>query len=80
VLSLDPPPDLLELIEDELLRDAPIVPRHDQCPNPLQASADDAEAEAATQDGAPARNRQPFASLASLREHLKSPGDDSDNK
>lgn len=48
--------DLHELLEDELLLDLPLVPRHDVCPQPLPASAE-----------APAADEHPFAALAALR-------------
>ena len=51
--------DLLELIEDELILALPLVPRHAECPLPLDNPAADAEAPA------PAQN--PFAVLAALR-------------
>jgi uncharacterized protein len=44
VLALTRHLDLLELLEDELIMDAPLVPRHDVCPeNVLAWMADDAE-------------------------------------
>lgn len=33
--------DLLALVEDELLMDMPVVPRHEQCPEPVKLSAED---------------------------------------
>jgi uncharacterized protein len=33
--------DLLELLEDELLMDLPVAPRHDTCPQPVKMSAAD---------------------------------------
>lgn len=54
--------DLLELIEDELLMAMPVVPRHDQCPVSLPASAGESEFEAA-QAGRP----NPFAVLGKLK-------------
>lgn len=50
--------DLHELLEDELLLDLPIVPRHDVCPDPLPMPVDDASEPSA---------EHPFAALASLR-------------
>ena len=35
VLALTPALDLAELVEDELLLALPLVPRHEQCPEPL---------------------------------------------
>jgi uncharacterized protein len=48
--------DLHELLEDELLLDLPLVPRHDVCPQPLLAAPDALPAE-----------EHPFAALAALR-------------
>jgi uncharacterized protein len=52
--------DLAELLEDELILALPIVPRHEQCPEPLPLPADDDDAE---EEAAP----NPFAALAALR-------------
>lgn len=60
VLALERAFDLRALVEDELLLDMPLVPRHEQCPQPL-AVPDDPEEEAE-----PAREN-PFAALARLR-------------
>lgn len=54
--------DLRELIEDELLMDIPITPRHDVCPQPVRLSA----ADAAFDDGEGER-ANPFAVLGQLR-------------
>lgn len=48
--------DLHELLEDELLLDLPLVPRHDVCPQPLSAASDALPAD-----------EHPFAALAALR-------------
>jgi uncharacterized protein len=58
VLALTRALDLRELIEDELLLAMPIVPRHDLCPEPLQAPTDDAPLE---------EKPNPFAALAALK-------------
>jgi uncharacterized protein len=50
--------DLQELVEDELLLALPLVPRHDQCPQPLPQPVDDLPEE-------PEEN--PFAMLAALK-------------
>jgi uncharacterized protein len=50
--------DLHELLEDELLLDLPLVPRHETCPQPLALPAGDAEPQAPD---------HPFAALSSLR-------------
>ncbi|HET7866442.1 MAG TPA: YceD family protein [Burkholderiaceae bacterium] len=60
VLALTRALDLVELIEDELLLELPLVPRHETCPSPLPAG--DATAQAA-EDDAP----HPFAALAALK-------------
>jgi uncharacterized protein len=64
VLALTRELDLLTLVEDELLLAWPIVPRHEQCPQPLTVpvSAEEAVAE---------KEAHPFAALAALkRGHL----------
>jgi uncharacterized protein len=50
--------DLHELLEDELLLELPLVPRHDHCPQPLAPGGDE-------QTGADPEH--PFAALAGLR-------------
>jgi len=50
--------DLHELVEDELLLDMPLVPRHENCPQPLALPADAVE---------PEIREHPFAALAGLR-------------
>lgn len=60
VLAFSKELDLHVLVEDELLLDLPLVPRHEVCPQPLAAvAAAEAEAEAPCQ--------HPFAALAGLR-------------
>ncbi|WP_157263679.1 YceD family protein [Azohydromonas aeria] len=60
VLALERAFDLRALVEDELLLALPLVPRHEQCPQPLTAAQQpDAEEE-------PVREN-PFAALARLR-------------
>lgn len=63
VLALEPKPDLLTLIEDELLMDLPLVPMHGVCPAPLQHLA----AEPAVPMDDPPSRPHPFAELAKLR-------------
>lgn len=64
VLALEPKPDLLALIEDELLMAMPLVPMHDVCPQPLSPAAGASpDEEAATEEGRP----NPFATLARLK-------------
>lgn len=62
VLELQRSVDLLDVIEDELLLDLPLVPMHEQCPQPLPASAGDAQGAAAS-----AQRANPFAALAKLK-------------
>ena len=54
--------DLRGLIEDELLMDIPVTPRHDVCPEPMKLSSADSDF-----DGAEADRPNPFAVLGSLR-------------
>jgi uncharacterized protein len=65
VLALPRVLDLESLIEDELILTLPIVPRHENCPNPLPM-VDASENEDA---GAPssAQRGNPFAALAALK-------------
>lgn len=63
VLALEPRPDLLVLIEDELLMELPLVPMHLVCPEPLTGPHE----EAAPDSDGPAREN-PFAALAKLRQ------------
>lgn len=54
--------DLLALIEDELLMEVPVTPRHEVCPVPVQLSAVDPGFEEAEETAV-----NPFAVLGSLR-------------
>lgn len=54
--------DLLALIEDELLMEVPVTPRHDVCPVPVRLSVMDPGFEEA-EEAAP----NPFAALEALR-------------
>lgn len=77
--------DLLALIEDELLLDAPIVPRHDECPEaPALSTGDedlltdsepaegiDSSPAQADDESPPSARKHPFAALAGLRNQLK---------
>jgi uncharacterized protein len=75
VLVLSRQFDLLELVEDELLLAAPIVPRHAVCPVPVKLSAgeEDLDAAATTDTVSPGAAQEttaaphPFAALAALR-------------
>lgn len=53
--------NLRELIEDELIMALPIVPRHDECPVPVQLASSDEDFEVAS-----ASVPNPFAALAGL--------------
>ncbi len=53
--------DLLELVEDELLMEMPLVPHHEVCPEPVSFSAEDADFE----HESPRAN--PFAVLGKLK-------------
>jgi uncharacterized protein len=54
--------DLLELLEDELLMDLPVAPRHDVCPVPVQMSSADSDFHLAE-----AERVHPFAVLGKLK-------------
>lgn len=60
VLALTRDLDLLALVEDELLLALPIVPRHEQCPQPLDVPVSPQEAVAE-------QEAHPFAALAALK-------------
>jgi uncharacterized protein len=60
VLALTRVLDVKELIEDELLLTLPLVPRHEVCPAPLQATVDDLPE-------AVEEKPNPFAALAALK-------------
>ncbi|MCV2369892.1 YceD family protein [Roseateles oligotrophus] len=55
--------DVLELIEDELLLTLPLVPRHEQCPEPLKVPVDPSLAAVELEVESP----HPFAALAALK-------------
>lgn len=61
LLVLSPAFDLTALVEDELLMEIPLVPQHDECPEPVRLSAQDDDFE----EQAPRPN--PFAALAKLK-------------
>jgi len=54
--------DLYALVEDELLMELPVVPRHDVCPEPVKMQAEDADFEAAEES-----RPNPFAALTTLQ-------------
>lgn len=63
LLALEPRPSLLDVIEDELILSLPLVPLHDQCPQPLAGAPIRQEGEPE-----PASERpHPFAALAKLK-------------
>ncbi|WP_077036787.1 DUF177 domain-containing protein [Pelomonas sp. KK5] len=66
VLALPRHLDARELIEDELLLGLPLVPRHEECPEPLAAPAESDEEEEPFDE-----RPNPFAKLAALK---KEPG------
>jgi uncharacterized protein len=81
VLALGRPLDLLSLVEDELIMALPIVPRHEACPQPLQApepsgaetaarKADSAQPGPGEEDVAARPN--PFAVLGALKRQRSS--------
>ena len=63
VLALTRSLDLLELVEDELLMDLPLAPRHESCPQPVNMSVADPDF-----DGASAQRENPFALLGKLKD------------
>jgi len=65
VLALERQVDVLSLIEDELIMEAPLVPRHETCPVAMKMSTDDPDVIAAEDEAA--RKPNPFAVLASLK-------------
>lgn len=62
LLVLSPSFDLLELVEDELLMELPVVPKHEVCPVDVKLAAVDPDFEAAAD-----ANVNPFAVLQKLR-------------
>lgn len=56
--------NLFALIEDELLMEVPLVPRHEICPVPVVLSTGDIDTPA---DGAAPEREHPFAALAALK-------------
>ena len=62
VLALSREFDLHGLIEDELLMEIPVTPRHEVCPQPVVLSSQDPDFDAAQEEKA-----KPFAVLEALR-------------
>lgn len=65
VLAMEPRPDLLGLVEDELLMAIPLVPMHEECPEPLAATRGQAAADA--HEASVEDRPNPFAALAHLK-------------
>jgi uncharacterized protein len=65
LLALEPRPDLLEVLEDELLMELPLVPMHEVCPVPvvMQSGEPGAAVEGAIEPDRP----NPFLALAKLK-------------
>lgn len=61
VLAISRSFDLPGLVEDELLMEVPVVPRHEACPQPVRLAAQDEDFD----EGAPREN--PFAALKVLK-------------
>ncbi len=62
VLALSQDFSLVDLIEDEVLMELPVVPRHEKCPVEIKLAAVDPDFDAAS-----AEKRNPFAVLAKLQ-------------
>jgi uncharacterized protein len=62
LLALSRSFDLVELVEDELLMELPVAPRHEVCPEPVKMSAVDPGFETAG-----AEKKNPFAVLGRLK-------------
>lgn len=63
VLALSPVFDLVELIEDEIVMELPLVPRHETCPEPVRMAAVDPDFDPQLA----AKDPHPFAALAGLK-------------
>jgi len=64
LLALEPRPDLIEVIEDELIMALPLVPMHEACPETPAALKAPAALPA---DAAPTERPNPFAALQRLK-------------
>jgi uncharacterized protein len=73
VLPLQRAVDAQALVEDELLLELPLVPRHDACPQPLPMSAGEEDLVAAdeAEGNTDGQRPNPFAALARLKEPPK---------
>ena len=63
LLALEPRPNLIELLEDELLMALPLVPMHDTCPVAVPMGSTDLPEE----DEAAPPHQNPFQALAQLK-------------
>ncbi len=61
LLALEPRPDLLAVIEDELIMELPLVPMHEDCPDPPTALAPAPDTPAGDE------RPHPFSALARLK-------------
>lgn len=64
LLALEPRPNLLDVLEDEMLMALPLVPMHEVCPIPVRMQVGDVDE--AADDAAPVP-QNPFAELARLK-------------
>lgn len=64
LLALEPRPSLIEVIEDELILSLPLVPLHEECPQPLPGT-EAGPNESQPKDGS--ERPHPFAALAKLK-------------
>jgi uncharacterized protein len=62
VLALSRSFDLVELVEDELLMEMPLAPRHETCPVPVRLAVADPDF-----DSASTERKNPFAVLGKLK-------------
>jgi uncharacterized protein len=69
VLALSREFELVELVEDELLMEMPLAPRHESCPPVHVTVADEAF------EGSSARHENPFAALGHLKGQRKEEGE-----
>lgn len=63
LLALEPKPSVLDVVEDELLMELPLMVMHDVCPEPVVLSTGDAEAGSATEP----ERKNPFEVLQALK-------------
>lgn len=63
LLPLEPRPNLIDLIEDELLMALPLVPMHETCPEAVPMGSGDVDAGGSAQT----ERKNPFAVLAALK-------------